>query len=170
MSDDQEGALEAPDEPQPEAEPAPSPALAGFLAHVQRLKATPLKDKRVTMAIDGLRYASTKLPALTGLDLWARALAMFGADMLRALVTGSIENVSTDEIVRAAIRANQLGLGELVRELLASVEVNELDGIKSAGNVSDAIDSHFAGEYMHLLKVCQFVLAHNLLGPCRGGR
>ena len=168
MSDAVAGAIEAPNETPPEAE-QPS-ALAGLLSHAKRLASISLKGKRVSLEIDGLRYTSTKLPALAGLELWSRLLAMLGADMLRALVTGSLDGVTMDALARAAVRSTQLGLSEAVRDLLAGVEVNELAGLKSPGPVGDDIDGHFAGEYMHLLKVCQFVMAHNLLGPCRGGR
>lgn len=168
MSDSVAGAIEAPNETPPEAE-KPS-ALAGLGVHAKRLASISLKGKRVSMDIDGLRYTSTKLPALAGLDLWARLVAMFGTDMLRAFATGSLDGIDMDAIMRAAILATQLGLSDLVRELLVNVEVNELGGVKSPGSVTDDIDAHFSGEYMHLLKVCQFAVAHNLLGPCRGGR
>jgi hypothetical protein len=167
MSDAVAGAIEAP----PEAEqPRTSPALAGLTAHAKRLASANLKGKVFSMEIDGLRYTSVKLPAMAGVDLWGRLLALFGADVLRAMVTGDLGSLTVDGITRAAIRATQLGLVDMIRDLLAEMSVSELAGIKEAGPVTNDLDGHFAGEYLHLVKVCQFAMAHNLLGPTRGGR
>lgn len=134
----------------------------------KRLASTNMRQRAIVFEIDGLRYTSTKLAATVGLELLPRITALFGSAFTRAMATGDLGGISPDVFVRVADRAMRDGLWPLVRALLERMEVNELAGIKEPGNVLDDFDDHFAGEYMHLLRVCLFALAHNFRGPALG--
>lgn len=134
----------------------------------KRLANTNMRERVVgPFEIDGLRYTSTKLPATVGLELIPRITALLGA-AFKPLALGSVEGISPEILIRIADRAMRDGLPALAKDLLSRVEVNELAGIKSSGKVVDDFDDHFAGEYMHLLRVCLFALVHNFRGPSRG--
>lgn len=145
-------------------------AIAGLAAYAKKLAAIDMKPRTIgPLDIDGLKYTNTKLAASVGLELWPRITALLGSAFTRSIATGSLDGLSADVFVRVADRAMRDGLAPLCRDLLSRTQVNELGGIKSPGNVCDDFDEHFAGEYLHLAKVCALVLAHNLRGPTRGG-
>jgi hypothetical protein len=59
-----------------------------------------------------------------------------------------------------------------VRDLLSSMQCGSREpGGPVVGALTPAVaDVHFAGEYIHLIKVCVFSLAHNYRGPTLGVR
>ncbi len=136
---------------------------------VRKLGMTDMKPKIVTLSIDGLKYTSAKLPASTGLEVWPRLTALLGVTFTRSIATGSLQGATPDVFVRIADRAMRDGLAPLVTDLLARMQVNRLAGLAKDGPVMDDFDEHFAGEYLHLVKVCVFAIAHNLRGPTLGG-
>lgn len=151
------------------AKPATPSLLDGLVAFAAALGSEDMRPKTKALKIDGLRYSSTKLGAMAGLELLPRVTSLLGP-LARGLATGDTDGLSIESMLRVADRAQRDGLEALVRALLDKVTVDELAGIKSPGRVVDDLDDHFSGEYMHLLKVCVFALAHNLRGPTRGGR
>ena len=69
-----------------------------------------------------------------------------------------------------AERADRVGLDALAMSLLAEVQCNKLRPIGDGYVAKDrqVFDAHFAGEYIHLLKVLIFAIRHNFAGPTLG--
>ena len=154
------------------ANPQIAAMLGAALAYAKELKSANVRDRTVQLTVDGLVYTSTKLPASVGLELWPRVAALLGAALTRAAATGEVEE-GTDygaAIVKVADRAMRDSLIPLVRDLLARMKCGKLYSTGEAGDVLSDFDEHFAGEYLHLLKVCVFAIAHNLRGPTYGVR
>jgi hypothetical protein len=143
--------------------------IEGFAKFATQLAQINVKRKTVQHKIDGLCYTSTKFAASTGLEIWPRITALLGAAFTRSIATGDMGGVTADVFVRVADRAMTDGLVPLVRDLMQRLKVDVLDGDTGGGDVLDQFDEHFAGEYGHLLRVCAFVIAHNLRGPTLGG-
>jgi hypothetical protein len=131
-----------------------------------------MKPRTVQHKIDGLVYTSRKFPASVGLELLPRVSALIGASLMRTAVTGEdSDEVGIEALLQVADRAMRDGLIATCRDLLSRMQVNELAGAKGeGGEVLADFDEHFAGEYMHLAKVCIFALAHNFRGPTLGTR
>jgi hypothetical protein len=124
------------------------------------------RDNTTQATIDGLVYTSTKLGAIAGVDLLPKLSALLGDAVLRLILTGSSE-VLRDPGVAAAIFvrvSERAGSGLPIKDLLKRVKCNALRPIGKPGSVVDGFDDHFAGEYVHLLNVCEFAARHNFLG------
>lgn len=145
-------------------------AIAAAVAFGESLKALDCKPGVVQLEIDGLVYTSTKLPTSLGLELWPRVTALLGAALTRSLVTSDAAGIDPGGLVRVAERAMRDGLVPLVRDLLRKTQCGKLRSTGKDGDVLSDFDEHFAGDYGHLLKVCVFVLTHNLRGPTYGVR
>lgn len=155
-----------------------SETAARVLAFAARLKSEDLRKNLVQFEIDGLMYTSTKLPARVGLELFPRVSALLGAGLLRLVVTQEVEELGADRIMAALVlvseRAMRDGLVPLVLDLLRETQCGTLrdemdkEGRPKGGPVVPSFDTHFRGEYGHLLAVCAFVLAHNYKGPTLG--
>lgn len=149
---------------------AASKAIEGLAAFARKLATIDMKPRTIgPIEIDGLKYTNTKLAASVGLEIWPRLTVLLGSAFTRSIATGSMDGFTPDVFVRVATVAMRDGLAPLCRDLLSRTQVNELAGLKTGGNVIDEFDEHFAGEYLHLAKVCALVLAHNLRGPTLGG-
>ena len=149
---------------------AASKAIEGLAAFARKLASIDMKLKTIgPIEIDGLMYTNTKLPASVGLEIWPRLTVLLGSAFTRSIATGSLDGITPDVFVRVATVAMRDGLAPLCRDLLSRAQVDKLGGLAMPGNVVDDFDEHFAGEYLHLAKVCALVLAHNLRGPTRGG-
>jgi hypothetical protein len=150
---------------------AAASAAAAVVSFMSKLKGVNLRENMVQLEIDGLVYTSVKLPARVGLELAPRVTSLLGAGLLRLVVTAEIEELGADKIAAALVmvsdRAMRDGLVPLVLDLLQKTQCGKLRG-GGEGPVVPAFDSHFAGEYGHLLAVCAFVLAHNFRGPTYG--
>ncbi|NJK32974.1 MAG: hypothetical protein HC927_11505 [Deltaproteobacteria bacterium] len=96
---------------------------------------------------------------------------MLSPSVFRALAIGDAAFLRADLMTPIADRAVQHGLYSIARDLLGRTKVNRYQHIpgSSGGDVVPEMDEHFAGEYMHLFRVCLFVLAHNYRGPTLGG-
>jgi len=131
-----------------------------------------LRPSTVMFKIDGLTYTSSKLPARVGLEIWPRVSALLGAGLLRLAVTQEVDEMPADRIMAALIvvsdRAMRDGIVPLVLDLLRNTQCDRIRDQREGGYVAPHFDAHFAGEYGHLLKVCAFVLSHNLRGPTYG--
>lgn len=144
---------------------------AEALRFLNRLQGVDCKPPSVMMEIDGLRYTSSKIPASIMLDLMPRVVSMLGAGATRAIALGQAPDSETVTHMIAGIadRAARDGLSGLVMDLLSRVKVNRTrSNPDDGGPVLEYFDTHFAGEYGHLLKVCVFAVAHNLRGPTYG--
>lgn len=144
--------------------------LQAFATEVQAL---PLRDHQITHTIDGLVYTSTKLPCQKGLDVFFATLAMVGRGLTHRLATGDLAGLDLSVLATLAEQAIRHGAVEVAKDLLGQTTCGTLRsgglvGSKMAGNVKAAFDAHFSGEYLHLLRVCLFVMAHNFRGPTLG--
>jgi len=135
----------------------------------------PYHDLVVTESVDGIRYTSTKLPTMAGLNLMGRTGIALGEHGLRTLVlakVSTLDAIMAEVIAGTAVsRVVAAGLVQLARGLVDDPELaRELcQGLKTeTGAVADRFESHFSGEYPHLFKVLAFVLRHNFMGFTRG--
>jgi hypothetical protein len=146
-------------------------ALVAFAAE---LRAVDLKPSTIMHKIDGVMYTSTKFPARTGLELMPRVTTLIGAGLLRLVATGEAETMPIDRLAFALVaiadRAMRDGLVPLVLDLLGSMQCGAFRDGGEGKITPDKFDTHFAGEYVHLLKVCALALAHNFRGPTFGSR
>lgn len=144
---------------------------AELYAYWKSLADVDFKPSTVQIKLDGLVYTSTKLAAATGVNLWPRVVSLLGAGTTR-LVAGAGNDTPTVDwwaaITIIADRATRIDFVGLIKELLDRMQCNALRG-GGEGKVVPAFDTHFSGEYVHLLKVCALALAHNFRGPTLGG-
>lgn len=148
----------------------PSKLLDGAMTFATALSGVDCKPRTVQHTIDDLVYTSTKVPASIGLELLPRVTALLGAGLTRAIATGDAADLDAGAVVRVADRAMRDGLVPLVRDLLQRMKCSRTPAYPNGGDVLADFDEHFAGEYLHLAKVCAFALAHNFRGPTYGGR
>ncbi len=140
--------------------------LASFL---KALAAGDMKSHTTTMEIDGIVYTSSKIPARIGWELLPRIGTLLGAAMGPLLGEG--EGIDAAVILSVCQQAMTDGMMPVTLDLLQSMECNKLQGIEDRhGRVADEFDQHFAGEYVHLVKVLIFAFRHNYLGFSRGSR
>ena len=139
-----------------------------LMAFAPKIKELNCRDRTVQFQIDGLTYTSTKWAASVGLELWPRLTALLGSAFTKGLATGDFDSVGLDAIVYVADRAIKDSLIPLVRDVLSRMSVDKLYPLLQPGKVLEQFDEHFAGEYVHLLKVCIFAIAHNIKGPTYG--
>lgn len=152
------------------------PFLVAARDFAAELRALDCKPATVQHTIDGLVYTSTKLPFSVGVELFTRLTALIGNGIMRALATGQgLADVDLGEIAAALVgvseRAMKDGLMPTIRDLLARMQCgSRVPGGPVVGPLAGKLDDHFAGEYVHALKVCVFSMAHNFRGPTLGGR
>lgn len=137
-----------------------------------QLKRTGMESGVVTMPIDGIRYTNAKLPTSLALPIWPRLGQMLGSAGLRRVATGEGALDFAAMLANMSAVAERVGLVPLCTDLLSHTTVDRyrhrpvVPG--DSGSVMDEFDEHFRGEYLHLLKVCGFAIAHNLRGPTLG--
>lgn len=146
-----------------------------LVSYWQSLKDTDFKPSTIQAPIDDLMYTSTKIPAVAGIALWPNIVGLLGAGMTRMISTGEEAPGAADAwaaVVTVADRAARLDFVGLLKSLLANVQCGKLKGPAgfAEGKVLTHFDTHFSGEYLHLLKVCALALAHNFRGPTYGAR
>lgn len=145
-----------------------------LLAFASEMRSIDLKPSTIQHKIDGVVYTSTKFSARTGLELLPRVTTLVGAGLLRLIATGEAEGLPIDRLALALVaiadRALRDGLVPLVLDLLGSTQCGAFRGGGDGKITPDKFDEHFAGEYLHLLKVCALALAHNFRGPTFGSR
>lgn len=147
-----------------------APFYSELLLFAEQLKKQDCKPRILQMEIDGLMYTSSKLPASIGLELWPRVMALFGSAMTKAIATGETEDVGAQALLSVLDRVVDDGLLPLIRDLMQRIQCNKLYTTQQPGSVLSDFDEHFAGEYMHMMKVAAFALMHNLKGPTLGVR
>lgn len=137
-----------------------------FGARLAELDCTP---STLMFEVDGLLYTSTKWPAAQGLRIWPRLILLLGEDLLKSIATGEIGEI---DFIVAAVRIAERaqGFDLLVKDLLCRMQCGQRRGKTDGGLVVEAFDTHFAGEYAHLLRVCALAIAHNLRGPTFGSQ
>jgi hypothetical protein len=144
-------------------------ALTAFAAEVETL---PLRDSQLQHSIDGLVYTSTKLPCSKGLEVLTSLTALLGRGLTKQVATGDMSGINLATLTSLAEAAMRVGVVDVIRQLLSQTSVGTLRSGgqpgSAGGNVSVHLDTHFAGEYMHLLKVCVLAVAHNFRGPTLG--
>lgn len=145
--------------------------LTAFAAELERL---PLRESQVQHTIDGLMYTSTKLPCAKGLEVLASLTALVGRGLVKSIATGDMTGINLATLTALAEAALRVGVVDVLRSLLTQTSVGTLrSGGQTGtggGNVAQHFDSHFAGEYVHLLKVCVLAAAHNYKGFTLGVR
>ena len=161
-------------EPQ-SSSPTPAELYAkALLAYAAEMRSIDLKPSTIQHKIDGVMYTSIKFPARTGLELMPRVTTLIGSGLLRLVATGEAESLPIDRLALALVaiadRALRDGLTPLVLDLLAHVQCGAFKDGGDGKITGDKFDTHFAGEYLHLLKVCALALAHNFRGPTFGSR
>ncbi len=142
--------------------------LIKFAAEIDTIN---LRDSQIVVTIDGLTYTTTKLPCSKGIEVWTHLSALLGP-VFPAVMTGKFAGLDPRVVAKVAEQALRLGLVPVLKDLLSSTSVDRLrsGGLtgETGGNVRAHFDTHFAGEYLHLLKVCVLAAAHNLRGPSLG--
>ncbi len=133
------------------------------------LEPSNLRERSVQVEIDDILYTSTKFSARRGLEILPRVGALLGAALTPIMSAGESGDFDLRVFEEVADRAMRDGLGPLAIDLLSSMDCNALKGQKdNCGNVAQEFDEHFAGEYVHLIKVLLFSLYHNFRGFSRG--
>lgn len=143
--------------------------LQAFAAEVQAL---PLRDNQIVHTIDGLVYTSTKLPCEKGLDVFFATLSIVGRGLMHRVSTGDLAGLDLSVLAALAEQAIRHGAVGVAKELLGQTTCGTLRSGgqvgQLGGNLKAHFDAHFSGEYLHLLKVAIFVMAHNFRGPTLG--
>lgn len=129
---------------------------------------TPTGLKTYTEVIDGATYSTTTLTATEGLVILPKLVALLGEDGLSLLIATSEEEQESlweNKEVQAALimrlaenAAKDEGL-LIVRRLLQNTTCDKIqvgDRLTTA-KVRDNFDAHFAGNYMHLVRVAIWV-------------
>lgn len=144
--------------------------MTEVLAFIKELAPFDFKPRSVQRDIDGIVYTSDKFSAYVGFELGPRLGVLLGS-AFRGMATGTGDGLDVASLTAICDRAMRDGLAPTVDALLSHVKCNKLKHIAGQqGDLRPYIGEHFAGEYVHLLKVCAFVIAHNFRGPSLGGR
>ena len=152
------------------AAPAPSasPVIRGLASFMVDLKAADMKPRTANMKIDGFVYTSTKVNASIGWEMLPRLGTLLGSAVGPLMGEDGAE-FDAAVILSVCTRAMQDGMMPTTTDLLQGMECNTLCGIKDqAGAVMPVFGEHFAGEYLHLIKVLVFAFRHNYQGFSRG--
>jgi hypothetical protein len=137
--------------------------------------------------IGGRTYTTEKLGAIAGVTLMPRVLAMVGQEVFSLMFGTSVENrknLLKDPKVRGALLAGisekltaleaETGKPPLLvfHELLKKTECDKvrIGDTEVGGNVHTHFDTHFAGDYAHLLEVVIWVGTVNFIGPSTENR
>ena len=146
-----------------------TPFYAELLEFSEQLKNQDCKPRTLQMEIDGLMYTSSKLPASKGVQIWPQLISLFGEGLLESIATASTDDgFIASALVSVMKNIADEGVLPIIRELMQRVQCNKLYTSQKPGSVLSDFDEHFAGEYMHMLKVAGFALVHNLKGPTLG--
>lgn len=148
---------------------------AEFVESLRKLDHKPITTH---CKIDGLAYTNNKLPTAAGLEVWGRLGQLVGSAVLRRVAAGDGSPDWGMALVSVCNAAVANGLTPLIIELLSETRVDQYRHMpapessrdKGGGLVVDEFDEHFRGEYAHLVKVCAWVVWHNLAGPTLGSR
>ena len=124
-----------------------------------------VSDKQTV--IDGKAYATQTFPASEGLLLLPRIIGLFGENILSLFVAVDdekkaaklLENpkILAALLIEMAAKAEDSPDGWMVlKDILkyTTCETCKVGAVESAGSVFTHFNTHFAGDYMHLLKVC----------------
>jgi hypothetical protein len=132
-----------------------SPSFAaGLASFVKSLDAKAMRPRVVQLNIDGITYTSTKLSARVGWELLPRLGTLLGSALPYIMGDASGQDFDVAVIEAVSSRAMADGLMPLTSDLLAEIQCNKLNGIDDQiGSVLPDFETHFAGEYVHLLKV-----------------
>lgn len=145
-----------------------------ILAFRRELSAIDMRPNVLQHRVDGVMYTSAKLPARVGLELGPRVISLLGPGLARLLAAADSDEIPVDKLAAALVivaeRAMRDGLVPLALDLLARTQCAAFRGGGDGPITADRFDDHFAGEYLHLIKVCALVLAHNFRGPTVGVR
>lgn len=134
-----------------------------------------------TRTIGGRTYTTRPLPGRVGFDLMARMISYAGEDIV-TLMFAVAEDKRNEALGNAAIQAKMIHEfcsnaiasrhgterpTDILFELMASTTCDQiqLGDTTIKGNVQKHFDSHFAGDYSHLMEVVQFVGEVNFAGP-----
>lgn len=119
-----------------------------------------------TETIDGIAYTSSKFPAMEGLRLMARTVAILGQTGLHAAVLAFSNKAKPSFMFALAeqVAVRLLEDPDLPRALLSQTKASALRPTGAGGPVAPSFDAHFSGEYIHLYSVIAFVLGHNFAG------
>lgn len=127
----------------------------------------------VKKTIDGEQYTICLLPASQGWNLLIKILRFLGAP----IGLGISNNLSVDMTVSDIFK--EINIGKVIAELCSRLNEEEADCIvktlfsqvmvKNKGNLSDVFEEHFAGRYLHMLKVVGASLEVNY-GDFFGGK
>jgi len=143
--------------------------------------------KKQSTVIDGITYTTETLPAISGLVVIPRLVALFGREVL-ALLFGLMGDAGVDEDAIEALIADPKVLAAIVanvatniataqtkedpttvlRDVLRTTRADKVDiGATSPveGSVYEWFDSHFSARYAHLMKVVGWVARVNFFGP-----
>ena len=135
------------------------------------------KDSVANEEIDGIVYTSSKFTCTKALSLLGRTVKVVGDPGLRSFVAANAEafNLVFPTLVEgAAYRVYpamvQFAYGleadpELPRDLCENLKASKLlPANDEGGPVFGAFETHFSGEYPHLISALSFVLTHNFAG------
>lgn len=129
---------------------------------------TPTGLKTYSEVIDGANYSTTTLTATEGLVILPKLVSLLGEDGLSLLMATSEDEqaalwenkeVQAALIMRLAENAAQDEGLLIVRRLLQNTTCDKIkvgDQV-TTGKIADNFDSHFAGNYMHLIQVAIWV-------------
>lgn len=129
-----------------------------------------------SFSVDGRDYATTLLPAREALVLLPKLGALIGRDLVSLmLATKDLDSASLLEdpetlgaiistVAENAAKGNGL---LLLHELMRHTTCKQIQLANSVveASVYDAFDTHFAGEYMHLINVAIQVARASFIKP-----
>jgi hypothetical protein len=135
------------------------------------------KDEK---AFDGILYTTEVFSATEGLDIFAKLAAVFGSSIQYFFGMAKDGNIDLGGELIATVMSEMSGAvlrakketGEspllVLRDLLVNTRCDNLnmgDTEKVPGSVHDHFDTHFAGRYEHLIRVCIWVGSLNFIPP-----
>jgi hypothetical protein len=132
--------------------------------------------KEYTEVIGGKTYRTKTLPATEGLLLLPRILSLLGEKVANVLLVSGDENqallldnpkVIAGVLMQIAERAAESGGLLAIKDTLRHTECDDVkvgDAVVKA-NVHERFDTHFAGDYRHLLEVFWWVARRNFIDP-----
>lgn len=144
-----------------------------------------VEDK--TTKIDGINYTTTKFAATDGIIIAPMLVALLGEKLMALLFSiggEGVEALHENPRVIGPILAN-IGLqiakrradgeenpAEVLKDMLqqTTCDAIRIGSTTVKGNVHEHFDTHFAGEYGHLIKVVAWVGSINFMKPSLGSR
>jgi hypothetical protein len=127
-------------------------------------------------AVDGRTYTTTLLPATQALVLMPKLIALFGKELTSLLLAAKDANIEallddpetlgavvTTIAKNAAENNGLLLLHELMRHTTTKIVL--AGGSQVEASVFDNFDTHFAGDYLHLINVAVQVARASFIKP-----